>query len=82
MFKISLEPSLLVSLLETFLATLQQSNDDAHTASEIRDYVDALAKVPRFKTVLLFLSKNEKVILREVWEHLGLHHADPVWGIN
>jgi RNA polymerase II-associated protein 3 len=40
--------------------------------SVIREYLDSFARVSRFETVFLFLSRTEKAIARDVWESLGV----------
>lgn len=79
MFQASLEPSVLVSMMDTFLATLCRSQGDHDTVCAVKAFMDAFTKVPRLGTVLLFLSEREKEIVREVWEKLGMRNVDGVW---
>ncbi|RDB15279.1 RNA polymerase II-associated protein 3 [Hypsizygus marmoreus] len=80
-FKISLEPVLLLSILTVFNEVLRTGEN----ASKVREYMDAFARVERFGTVVLFLSRAEKEVAREVWEGLGVTKEDvgrlwrPVW---
>lgn len=69
--KTSLEPTLLVSILEVFLVVLS-SQPMADDTNRIREYMDGLAKVPRFSTLVMFLSGKEKAIAKEVWRKLGV----------
>ncbi|TFK39052.1 hypothetical protein BDQ12DRAFT_630217 [Crucibulum laeve] len=76
--KTSLEPMLLVSILETFLAMLEGSNDSNMTLL-IKQYMECFAKVPRIGVLILFLSKNEKSIAKQVWYRLGVEAPTGVW---
>ena len=76
MFKTSLEPSLLVVLLETFLTTLSQNPS---SGDRVREYMDALVNVPRFSTVVLLLTKREKDSVRQIWDALGVDVINPIW---
>lgn len=44
--------------------------------SVIREYLDYFETVPRFETVVLFLSRKEKEVARDVWESLGVSKGD------
>lgn len=48
----------------------------------MREYMVSFAKVPRFRTVILFMSEKEKELAKEVWEKLGVHNGGAFWGIN
>ncbi|KXN83111.1 Translocon at the outer membrane of chloroplasts 64, partial [Leucoagaricus sp. SymC.cos] len=72
----SLEPPLLVSLLEVFLLVLS-SLPTADNLNMIKEYMDNLAQVPRFTTLVLFLSGSEKAIAKEVWRKLGVQGIAP-----
>lgn len=74
--KSSLEPTLLVSILEVFLVVLS-SQPTADNKTHIREYMDNLAKVSRFPTLVLFLSGTEKAIAKEVWRKLGVQGNVP-----
>jgi RNA polymerase II-associated protein 3 len=67
-FKASLEPAMLVSILELF----RQVGNDPGRKGVIRQYLNSFARVSRFETVVLFLSQKEKAIARDVWENLGV----------
>ncbi|KAH9480186.1 RNA polymerase II-associated protein 3 [Psilocybe cubensis] len=75
--KTSLEPSLLVSILDVFLTVLGTSNN-LHKQT-IHAYMDNMTRIPRFSTVVLFLSKPEKEVAREVWKALGVDRPEGVW---
>lgn len=67
---------MLVSILEVFLAVLH-----ANTRDKIQEYMDNLARIPRFGTLVLFLSKQEKEVARDVWRGLGVERPTGVWSI-
>jgi hypothetical protein len=48
----------------------------------MREYMASFAKVPRFRTVILFMSMKEKELAKEVWEKLGVRNGGASWGIN
>ncbi|KIY66296.1 TPR-like protein, partial [Cylindrobasidium torrendii FP15055 ss-10] len=77
-FQTSLEPPLLVSILQTFHDALER---DASTQQRIIAYLDAFASVPRFGTLLLFLNSKEKETARALVGRLGGSNVlNPVWG--
>ncbi|KAF8879478.1 hypothetical protein BD779DRAFT_1551728 [Infundibulicybe gibba] len=71
-FQTSLEPSMLISILKTF----RDHIDLNPGPTNVKSYLDALARVPRFGTVVLFLSADEKEIARMVWERVGVISAE------
>lgn len=78
MFQMSLEPALLAGLVEVFLNILKSEGVEAEA---IRDYMNALTRVPRFGTVLLFLSRKEKDVAREVCVRVyGDTEGKGAWG--
>ncbi|KAF4617296.1 hypothetical protein D9613_005646 [Agrocybe pediades] len=78
-FKTNLEPSLLVSILDIFLKVLKPLPEHETTVrAQVLSYLHALSAVPRFGTLLLFLSKPEKVLAREVWALLGVSGPEGV----
>ncbi|KAG6853017.1 hypothetical protein C0991_007458 [Blastosporella zonata] len=83
LFKISLEPAQLISVLSVFQEVLNGPGSDRQT---VRGYMDAFGEVERFGTVVLFLNRAEKKVARGVWETLGVAKGDvarvwnPVWG--
>lgn len=74
--KASLEPVLLVSILEVFLVVLS-CRPTTEDTSKIGEYMDNLGKVPRFPTLVMFLSAQEKVLAKEVWRKLGVQGNAP-----
>ncbi|CAA7269109.1 unnamed protein product [Cyclocybe aegerita] len=77
--KTSLEPSLLVSILATFLAALNAAGEDPGIKQRVNEYLDNFAKVPRFGTLVLFLSKDEKMLAKQVLSLVGLEKPTGVW---
>jgi len=78
LFQTSLEPPVLILLLQTFLATLDQNPSQR---DGVREYMDGLANVPRFSTVLLLLTNPEKDCARRVWEKVGVDQVNATWRI-
>jgi hypothetical protein len=68
MFQASLEPVLLSSILQHFkqVIDLQIAAPD-----DVRNYLVSLSKVQRFGTIMLFMNKDEKIILKGLWETCG-----------
>jgi len=69
--KTSLEPPLLNSILEVFLVVLS-SLPTKEDEVKIREYMENMAQIPRFSTLILFLTSKEKAIAKEVWRKLGV----------
>ena len=72
---------MLVSIMETFLATLEVTKDDprAKTKTIIQEYMENFARIPRFNTLVLFLSKNEKSLAKSVWMAVDVDQPMGVW---
>jgi len=68
MFQASLEPSLLSSMLQHFERVLDQQ---IAAPSDVHDYMESLSRVQRFGTIMLFMSKDEKILLKRLWEKCG-----------
>ncbi|KAL1673444.1 hypothetical protein EV122DRAFT_282993 [Schizophyllum commune] len=68
LFQSNLEPPILLSMLQTFLDVLP-NNPDA--APKVLSYLDGLSKVSRISMVLLFLSEQERGVVRRLCETLG-----------
>ncbi|KAF9496836.1 TPR-like protein [Pleurotus eryngii] len=76
LFKTSLEPPLLVSIFEMFQSIESQSSE---VIAQIRQYLDAFVQVPRLSTIILFLTKAEKELIRGVCEKCGAREAGSLW---
>lgn len=68
MFQASLEPVLLSSILQHFerVIDLQIAAPD-----DVRKYLVSLSRVQRFGTIMLFMNKDEKMLLKGLWERCG-----------
>ena len=69
-FKNSLDAPFLASMLETFKALLVNGNNDQTLKQAVGPYFNALQRVPRFDTLMLFLSSSEAQTLQDVQELL------------
>lgn len=69
MFQASLEPVLLSSILQHFERFI-----DLHIAAphDVRKYLVSLSRVQRFGTIMLFMNKDEKILLQGLWERCGI----------
>lgn len=89
MFKTSLEAPMLISLLETFKYKLANAGLELESVvkESVRAYMLNLGRVQRFGTVVLFMSRDEKKLVKDVWDSLN-HRAGEdgaarkVWGIS
>lgn len=87
MFKTSLEAPLLVSILEMFKFTLEGGSEPDRKET-VKTYLLDFARVPRFSMVVLFMSKDEKRLVKEVWDGVDVgddqveRGARKVWGIS
>jgi len=73
-FKASLEPSLFVSIVETFLHALNNPDDGASASDRpglVREYLVSFGRVPRFSTLLLFLSDEEQKLAQSLCNVVG-----------
>ncbi|KAF9457431.1 hypothetical protein BDZ94DRAFT_1273109 [Collybia nuda] len=80
LFKSSLEPTLLVDILQVFEVLV----DDEKRRPLLQEYMENFARVPRFGTIALFLSRKEKDTVERVWARLGIKKdaIDPIWGTH
>ncbi|KAG1797849.1 uncharacterized protein HD556DRAFT_1355429 [Suillus plorans] len=68
MFQASLEPVLLSSILQHFARVIDLQ---IAAPSDVREYLVSLSKVQRFGTIMLFMNKKEKILLKGLWETCG-----------
>ncbi|KAG1749336.1 hypothetical protein EDB19DRAFT_1942430 [Suillus lakei] len=68
MFQASLEPVLLSSILQHFARVIDQQ---IAAPDDVRKYLVSLSKVQRFGTIMLFMNKDEKMLLKGLWESCG-----------
>jgi len=81
MCKASLEPVLLISVIDVFIEVLKANAGDQATVVAVKAYLTGFENVPRFSTILLFLSEKEKVRVREVWKLLGSETLGGTWSL-
>lgn len=79
MCKSSLEPVLFISVIDVFIEVLKANAGDQATVDAVKAYLTGFENVPRFSTILLFLSKKGKVRVREVWKLLGAETLGGAW---
>ncbi|PPQ86328.1 hypothetical protein CVT25_005629 [Psilocybe cyanescens] len=83
--KTSLEPPLLASILAVFRTVLasppapSSGNVAPSIKLKVQAYMEHLARIPRFGTLVLFLSGPERAVAREVWRGVGVERPGGVW---
>ncbi|KAF9027524.1 TPR-like protein [Hymenopellis radicata] len=77
-FQTSLGPGLLTSIMQTFVDVVTSRGDDA-TKGKVKEYLNALSTVPRFATLLLFLSPAERDTARKLLSVLNSDGLSPIW---
>ena len=70
-FRKSLEPPIIVSLLHTFREILKAPTTSMETKRAMSRYMATLPRVARWKTVVLLLTNEEKKLIEEVWSLLA-----------
>ncbi|EIW81235.1 TPR-like protein, partial [Coniophora puteana RWD-64-598 SS2] len=80
LFKTSLEPAFLVSILQMFLSVAGSASEEE--LMEIREYMIALSRAQRFSTVMLLLNKEEKQLVKKVWDSLGNVKDKGHWSVG
>lgn len=63
-----MEPALLSSMLQHFERVIDQQ---IAAPDDVREYMVSLSGVQRFGTIMLFMSKDEKMLLNRLWEKCG-----------
>ncbi|KAI0920035.1 hypothetical protein AcV7_006045 [Taiwanofungus camphoratus] len=83
LFQSSLEASLLSSLLATFLDVLRALDGQEQVKALVKAYMLNLARVPRFSTVVLFMSPSERVLVKDIWALVGPgEERRGAWGLS
>ncbi|KAF8968965.1 hypothetical protein BDZ97DRAFT_1965981 [Flammula alnicola] len=77
--KTSLEPALLVSILDAFLTMMTSTNGDDGIKKTVLEYMENFTRISRFSTLVLFLSRPEKAIAKQVWALLGVEKPVGAW---
>jgi hypothetical protein len=70
---------MLVSIMETFLARLEVTKGDSRVKTIIQEYMENFARIPRFNTLVLFLSKSEKSLAKSVWMAVDVNQPTGIW---
>jgi len=65
--------------METFLAILDVKKVDPRIKTTIREYMENFARIPRFNTLVLLLSKSEKALATNVWIAVGVDQPTDMW---
>jgi len=75
---------MVASILQTFLALRELAVPyDQKFSHWVKEYMSQLARVPRFDTVLLFMSKEERQVVKAVWDWLGVDDDGArEWGLG
>ncbi|KAI0306266.1 hypothetical protein B0F90DRAFT_1688488 [Multifurca ochricompacta] len=68
LFGSSLDPTLLASFIPVLAAAASGSLSPNADVVAVREFMCTLPRVLRFRTIVQFLSKAEKIAAREVWE--------------
>ncbi|KAG7088890.1 hypothetical protein E1B28_012836 [Marasmius oreades] len=66
-FKTSLEPSLLISIIQTYLDI---TTSEPNAMARVKESMEGFLHVPRISTIALFLSRKEKEIVLQILERL------------
>lgn len=64
LFQTSLEAETLASIIETLAAALDGAASQPDLRRWVHAYTDSIARVPRFQTLILFMSAEEKTAAR------------------
>lgn len=69
---------MLVSILEVFLELFRPRDEvkgyDDDMRSSVKEYLQNFSRVPRFPTVLMFLTSAERDVAKKVCEVVGGHN--------
>ncbi|KAF9005444.1 hypothetical protein BDQ17DRAFT_1353102 [Cyathus striatus] len=79
MCKSSLEPTMLVSILEAFLGILNERGNEGDIIQTIKEYMERIAHVPRFPTLAMFLSPKEKEVASQIFNKVGIEYPPGPW---
>ncbi|KAL6300068.1 hypothetical protein BKA93DRAFT_741186, partial [Sparassis latifolia] len=84
LFQASLESAMLAGLLATFRDVLVRG---VAQPVQVRAYLLSVARVPRFSTVVLFMGREERAVIGEVWGLVGDAVAEEererrAWGVS
>lgn len=79
LFKTSLEPPLLISIVDVLQEMVSSNMSNPHLKQTVKQSLTAFGSVPRFGTLLMFLSKEEKGKVIELWKSVGVEHVEGPW---
>ncbi|KAH9849532.1 hypothetical protein C2E23DRAFT_861936 [Lenzites betulinus] len=80
LFKTSLDASILAAIIHTLRVALKSAPEDAARLAVVRAYMVNMPRVPRFATVSLMMSSEERADVLRIWEMLGRYKGDGVEG--
>lgn len=80
LFKTSLSASLLGAILYSLRVALGTGQEDPQRIRIVRAYMMNLPRVPRFTTVSLMMSREERADVQVIWDLLGRSCGDGVEG--
>ena len=72
---------MLAAILSLFNSVLSASEEQQEKITVIRSFMFSLTHVPRFRTVVMFLSRQEKELAKNVWEGVGVRNGGGWWGV-
>ncbi|VDB85590.1 unnamed protein product [Peniophora sp. CBMAI 1063] len=82
LYKTSLEPAHLVSVLHVFQALLSSSAHEGQREdikTWIRQYMDGYTRVQRFGTITMFMSTEERMLVKDVLSKAGVPEGEELW---
>ncbi|KAI0366954.1 hypothetical protein BV20DRAFT_1055279 [Pilatotrama ljubarskyi] len=80
LFKTSLDPTILAAILKTIRIALAALPSDTERLQVARAYMVNLPRVPRFSTVSLMMSAEERMHAQVIWDMLGRYQGEGVEG--
>lgn len=80
LFKTSLDASILAAILHSLRVALTDTPEDSERIRVVRAYMVNMPRVPRFGTVSLMMSSEEREDAQAIWDLLGRYEGDGVEG--
>ncbi|KZT64243.1 TPR-like protein, partial [Daedalea quercina L-15889] len=81
LFQSSLEARSLTNIVGT-LRDVLKVHPEQNVQERIREYMIGLTRVQRFSTVVLFMSSEERKVVKETWQSLGGGEGERAWGVS
>ena len=72
---------MLAAILSLFNSVISSEREQEEKITFIRAFMFSLTQVPRFRTVVMFLSRQEKELAKGVWEGVGVRNGGGWWGV-